>query len=67
VRLNWETEFALFNLGVAYNTGMGVAKDQVEAIKLFKRSAELGFVEAQFNLGVAYKKGMESIKTRLRL
>jgi len=27
---------ALHNLAVAYNTGMGVAKDLVEAFKLFK-------------------------------
>jgi len=34
-------KYALFNLGQAYDTGMGVAKDQVEATKLFKKSAEL--------------------------
>ena len=36
---------------------MGVAKDQVEATKLFKRSADLGVVNAQYNLGVAYANG----------
>ena len=48
---------SLFNLGVAYYTGMGVAKDHDEAFKLFKRSAGLGHVDAQFNVGVAYQKG----------
>jgi TPR repeat protein len=48
---------SMFNLGVAYDTGMGVVQDQVEAIKLFRRSAELDVLEAQYNLGVAYAKG----------
>ena len=48
---------ALYNLGLAYITGMGVAKDQVEATKLLKRSADLGFVEAQYSLGIAYFHG----------
>ena len=39
-------KFALHNLGVAYNTGMGVAKDDIESFQLFKRSAELGQEEA---------------------
>ena len=34
---------ALCNLGVAYDTGMGVAKDQVEAIKLFKKILNWAF------------------------
>ena len=48
---------ALYNLGQAHNTGMGVAKDQVEAFELFKQSANLGDLDAQCNLGVAYDNG----------
>ena len=48
---------SMYDLGVAYETGMGVAKDQVEATKLFKKSADLGVLVAQYNLGVAYANG----------
>ncbi len=48
---------SIFDLGVAYRTGMGVAQDEVEAVKLFKRAAALGHSRAQYNLGVAYDTG----------
>jgi TPR repeat protein len=35
---------SMVNLGIAYRTGMGVVKDDVEATKLYKRSADLGDV-----------------------
>ena len=41
---------AQFNLGAMYDEGKGVAADPVEAVKLWKRSAEQGFVLAQQNL-----------------
>ena len=37
--------------------GEGVAKDQVEAVKWFRKAAEQNFAEAQYNLGVCYYAG----------
>ena len=48
---------AQFNLGLAYEDGLGVAKDQVEAAKWYRKAAEQGHAKAQFNLGVAYDNG----------
>ena len=48
---------AQFNLGVCYDNGEGVAKDQVEAVKWFRKAADQGLAEAQGNLGVCYRNG----------
>lgn len=46
-----------FNLALMYEQGMGIAKDEKEAVVWYKKSAELGNANAQFNLGVLYENG----------
>ena len=41
-------------LGRRYDDGEGVAKDQVEAAKWFRKAAEQNYAQAQYNLGVCY-------------
>ena len=48
---------AQFNLGVCYHNGEGVAKDQVQAVKWFRKAADQGRASAQFNLAVCYHNG----------
>ena len=42
---------ALYNVGVCYSTGRGVAVDPVQAIVWWRKSAEKGYAPAMFNLG----------------
>ena len=44
-------------LGLSYTNGEGVAKDQVEAVKWFRKAAEQNLARAQKNLGICYDKG----------
>jgi len=44
-------------LGLRYTNGEGVAKDQVEAVKWFRKAAEQNFAPAQYNLNVCYYNG----------
>ena len=44
-------------LGLRYHNGEGVAKDQVEAVKWYRKAAEQNLAIAQFSLGVCYDKG----------
>src|SRR2546423_533464 len=44
-------------LGRRYDEGAGVAKDQVEAVKWFRKAAEQNYAKAQYNLGVCYEHG----------
>ena len=46
-----------YNLGVCYNNGYGVEKDEVKAVEWHERAAEQGHLNAQFNLGVCYQHG----------
>ena len=48
---------AMFNLGVKYELGEGVLEDDEEAVKWFRKAAELGDEVAMYNLGVMYAKG----------
>jgi len=48
---------ALYNLGVCYRDGKGVAADARAAVKWWTRAAEAGLAEAQHNLGVCYATG----------
>ncbi len=48
---------AQFNLGVMYANGEGVVKDQVQAVKWYRKAAEQGYADAQVNLGTAYWMG----------
>ena len=45
-------------LGAAFDEGsLGVAKDEVEAVKWYRKAADQGFADAQYNLGVCYHDG----------
>ena len=46
-----------FYLGVMYENGRGVTKDDSEAVKWYRKAAEQGDVDAQFNLGLMYEDG----------
>jgi TPR repeat protein len=48
---------AQFKLGVAYQYGRGVPRDDAKAAEWYRQAAEQGVAEAQFNLGVAYQYG----------
>ncbi|MGH8710693.1 MAG: tetratricopeptide repeat protein, partial [Burkholderiales bacterium] len=48
---------AQFNLGYMYSKGRGVAKDDAEAVKWYRKAAEQGLATAQFNLGLKYERG----------
>ncbi len=39
-------------IGTAYNTGRGTKQDRAEAIRWFRRAAEVGFAPAMVNLGL---------------
>ena len=42
---------AQFSLGVAYDTGQGVAQDSAEALRWYRLAADQGHASAQFNVG----------------
>ncbi len=42
---------------VCYADGQGVAKDEVEAVKWYRKAAEQNDAQAQYNLGVCYADG----------
>jgi len=46
-----------FNVGVMYEQGIGIAKDEQEAVVWYGKAAEQGHAAAQFNLGVLYENG----------
>ncbi|KAB2653537.1 MAG: sel1 repeat family protein, partial [Verrucomicrobia bacterium] len=48
---------AQFNLGSSYANGEGVVKDDVEAVKWYRKAAEQNDADAQFNLGNSYANG----------
>jgi TPR repeat protein len=50
-------EEMMYNVGIAYTTGTGVAVDERAAFEWFRRAAEAGDVDAQCCLGLAYKYG----------
>jgi TPR repeat protein len=49
---------AQFNLGVMYQNGAGVSRDDVTATMWYRKAAEQGFAMAQFVLGVRYHLGL---------
>ena len=53
---------AQYNLGVMYDTGTGVLKDDKEAVKWYLKAAEQGMADAQGNLGVMYDTGKGVLK-----
>jgi hypothetical protein len=44
-------------LGMCYDSGVGVAKDESEAVKWFKLAANQNLPAGQYNLGDCYKRG----------
>lgn len=46
-----------FNVGLMYEQGIGVGKDEKEAVVWYGKSATQGNAAAQFNLGVLYENG----------
>src|SRR5438874_2938822 len=44
-------------LGLRYDKGEGVAKDQAEAVKWYRKAAEQNLAAAQYNLGLRYAHG----------
>ncbi len=46
-----------FNLALMYEQGIGVTKDEKQALVWYRKSAEQGNSNAQFNLGVLYENG----------
>jgi TPR repeat protein len=44
-------------LGIAYDLGEGVPKDDVEAARWWRLAAEQGYADAQCSLGIAYDLG----------
>lgn len=53
---------AQFLVGFAYEGGQGVAKDEAEAIKWYRKAADQGHREAQFRLGSMYALGTGTVK-----
>ncbi len=45
------------NLGTIYQNGQNTTRDDVEAVKWYRRAAQQGNSEAQFNLGDMYANG----------
>jgi len=45
-------------LGLCYNWGIGVAQDDVEAVKWYRKAADQGNAKAQSNLGGCYASGI---------
>ena len=49
---------AQFRLGVMYDSGQGMLRNEAEAIKWYRKAAEQDDAVAQFDLGVMYAKGV---------
>ena len=48
---------AMANLGYMYDIGQGVTQDYTEAVKWYRKAAELGHANAMYNLGVMHANG----------
>ncbi len=48
---------AQFQLGFAYDTGLGGRADDAEAVRWYRMAAEKGLADAQYNLAVMYDSG----------
>ena len=48
---------AQYNVGVMYDKGLGVSKDERPAMFWYRKAAEQGRADAQFNLGLMYDMG----------
>ena len=52
-------------LGLRYAKGEGVAKDQVEASKWYRKAAEQNYARGKYNLGVCYAWGFGVAKDQV--
>ena len=57
-RLQTRKASSEYTLGLTYENGTGVKQDNFEALKLYRKAAELGHAEAQFKLGRSYFSGI---------
>lgn len=48
---------AQFDLGLYYLNGIGVARNDAEAMRWFRRAGEAGFASAQHSMGLMYQDG----------
>ena len=48
---------AQYRLALGYSYGLGVERNDAEAVKWYRKAAEQGIAEAQFKLGVCYADG----------
>ena len=48
---------AQFNLGLMYDNGQGIPRDDAAAVSWYRKAADQGHVKAQSNLGFMYKTG----------
>ena len=44
-------EYGIYVLGQYYELGICVEKDEIKSFEFYKKSAEMGFIEAKFQLG----------------
>jgi TPR repeat protein len=51
-----------WKLGLMYECGLGVFKDDKEACKWFEKAADQGHAYAQYNLGVMYEHGYDVLQ-----
>lgn len=54
-----------YNLGVAYNKGVGVAKDSSKAFAFTKKACDMGAAQGCANLGALYDNGGDGVKKTL--
>jgi TPR repeat protein len=51
-------QYALHNIGVAFDRGQGVAQDKRQAVLWWRKAGERGLIASQFNLGKCYSEGV---------
>lgn len=49
---------AEFNLGVLYDKGLGVDRNESQAARWYRKAAQQGFADAQYNLASLYEHGL---------
>ena len=47
---------------LCYQNGVGVVKDDKEAVRLYSLAAQQGHSDAQYNLGLCYRNGVGVVK-----
>lgn len=53
---------ATFNLGVCYESGVGIEKNMKSAMECYRAAASLGHKKAMYNLGIFYVHGRGGLK-----